>query len=130
MQWSSEEVELFQTLIFYGLSFDQVAPYYASLRALFPNLRSFTFRKVAGPPTPRHLNALAGLESPTWFRWITQLNVELSVQTETTAAHVAVSPETVFNWHLYAIYRLHPFGLEQIDGREVFSYITLLLYSS
>lgn len=112
MQWTPEEVDLFHSLVFHGLSFDQLTPYYASLRSLFPNLRSVAFRKVASPPTPRHLNALAaGLESSCWFRWISQLTVEC-------LSSPAIEP-TKNPWQPYAIYRLQPFGLEQIDGREV-----------
>lgn len=108
MHWSADEVELFHTLVFYGLSFDQVAPYYGSLRTLFPNLRNFAFRKVSTPPSLRHINALAQLESPTWFRWT------LSVETLSPAVEASRA-----NWKSYAIYRLHPFGLEQIDGRQI-----------
>ena len=108
MHWSPDEVELFHTVVFYGLSFDQLGPHYGSLRKLFPNLRNFAFRKVAIPPTLRQINALAKLESPTWFRWT------LSVDT------LSPAPEPLRTaWKLYAIYRLHPFGLEQIDGEQI-----------
>ena len=108
MHWTADEVELFHTLVFYGLSFDQLGPYYASLRTLFPNLRNFAFRKVSTPPSLRHINSLAQLESPTWFRWT------LSVETLSPA----VEPSRAA-WKSYAIYRLHPFGLDQIDGRQI-----------
>jgi hypothetical protein len=108
MHWSPDEVELFHTVVFYGLSFDQLGPHYGSLRKLFPNLRHFAFRKVAIPPTLRQINALAKLESPTWFRWT------LTVET------LAPAPEPLrAAWKLYAMYRLHPFGLEQIDGEQI-----------
>jgi hypothetical protein len=85
-----------------------LGPHYGSLRKLFPNLRNFAFRKVAIPPTLRQINALAKLESPTWFRWT------LSVET------LSPAPEPLRTaWKLYAIYRLHPFGLEQIDGEQI-----------
>lgn len=108
MQWSPDEVELFHMVVFYGLSFDQLCPHYASLRKLFPNLRNFAFRKMAIPPTLRQINGLAKLESPSWFRW--------SVSVET----LVPTPEPLrAAWRLYAIYRLHPFGLDQIDGEPI-----------
>ncbi|KAI9556775.1 hypothetical protein GHT06_016566 [Daphnia sinensis] len=108
MQWSPDEVELFHMIVFYGLSFDQLCPHYASIRKLFPNLRNFAFRKMAIPPTLRQINALAKLESPSWFRWT--LSVETLVPT----------PEPLkAAWKMYAIYRLHPFGLDQIDGEPI-----------
>lgn len=106
IQWSAEEVEPFHTLVFYGLSFDQLSPFYAAFRRLFPNLRTFAFRKVAMPPNPRHVNALALLESPSWGRW------SLSVETLSPAAHRAT-------WQQYAVYRLYPFGMAELDGRAV-----------
>ena len=107
LNWTADEVEPFRTLVFHGLGFDQLAPFYAPLRALFPNLRHFVFRKGPTAPLPRHINAFGHFESSSTHRWITQLNVESP----------ACCSETT--WHLYAIYRLYPFGLEVIDGREI-----------
>ena len=106
IQWSADEVEPFHTLVFYGLSFDQLSPFYAAFRRLFPNLRTFAFRKVAAPPNPRHVNALALLESPSWGRW------SLGIETLSPAAHRTT-------WQQYAVYRLAPFGMAELDGRTV-----------
>lgn len=109
IHWSSDEVELLHTIVFYGLTFDQIAPFYSSLRTLFPNVRNFAFRKMPASPTLRHINGLAQLENPTWFRWT------LGVETLSPAVELPAKA----NWKSYAIYRLHPFGLEQIDGRQI-----------
>lgn len=111
MHWASDEVEPFRTVVFHGLSFDQLAQFYAPLRSLFPNLVHFVFRKGPTAPSPRHINALCNFESQLTHRWITQLNVE---------SPACSTPTSI--WQSYAIYRLCPFGLEVIDGREITSF--------
>ena len=92
--------------------------YYATLRLIFPNVDCVTFRKTNAAATVHHINCLAQLESALWANWLAELSVESPASNINANATADVSGAGCC-WQSYAIYRLHPFGLQRINGRHI-----------
>jgi leucine-rich repeat-containing protein 49 len=100
-QWNSAKAQDVHTVKFSYINFNNISPILSRIKVRFPNVENYVFRE-------------------TNFVCLGQLNALADTQgVKSITIDPLGNPLANKNWRTYAVYRLHHWGLKQINGVEI-----------